>query len=69
MSAIRALPRAGTVVVRACAPALLRVKGIARRLETRLWTGPPGHLAGGAMDFAGALARYLLARALRRAIR
>src|SRR5271157_1449586 len=40
-----------------------------KRLETWLWTGPVGHLAGGALDFAGALARYLLARALRRTIR
>ena len=32
-------------------------------LETWLWTGPVGHFAGGALDFAGALARYLLARA------
>ena len=33
-----------------------------KRLETWLWTGPVGHFAGGALDFAGALARYLLAR-------
>src|SRR5271154_4711626 len=40
-----------------------------KRLETWLWTGPVGHLAGGAVDFAEALAGYLLARALRRTIR
>jgi len=34
-----------------------------RRLETWLWTGPVGHLLGGALDFAQALARYLRARA------
>jgi hypothetical protein len=38
-------------------------------LETWLWTGPVGHLLGGALDFTQALARYLLARARRRAIR
>jgi len=40
-----------------------------KRLETWLWTGPLGHFAGGALDFAGALARYLLARARGRTIR
>jgi hypothetical protein len=40
-----------------------------KRLETWLWTGPVGHFAGGALDFAGALARYLLARARGRTIR
>jgi hypothetical protein len=40
-----------------------------KRLETWLWTGPVGHFAGGALDFAHALARYLLARALGRTIR
>jgi hypothetical protein len=37
-----------------------------RSLETWLWTGPVGHLLGGAADFATALARYLKARLLRR---
>lgn len=37
-----------------------------RMLETWLWTGPIGHLAGGAADFATALARYALARLRRR---
>jgi len=41
----------------------------ARRLEARLWTGPLGHLLGGALDFGAALARYLLARLRGRAIR
>jgi len=40
-----------------------------RRAETWLWTGPPGHLAGGALDFLAALARYLLARAQGRSVR
>ncbi|HTA34438.1 MAG TPA: hypothetical protein VK721_13550 [Solirubrobacteraceae bacterium] len=40
-----------------------------RRAETWAWTGPVGHLAGGALDFLAALARYLLARARGRAIR
>jgi hypothetical protein len=40
-----------------------------KRLETWLWTGPVGHFAGGALDFAAALARYLLARARGRTIR
>lgn len=30
----------------------------ARRMETWLWTGPAGHLLGGALDFAQALGRY-----------
>jgi hypothetical protein len=34
----------------------------ARRLEAWLITGPVGHFVGGALDFAGALARYALAR-------
>ncbi len=34
-----------------------------KRAETWLWTGPVGHLVGGALDFLQALARYLLARA------
>jgi hypothetical protein len=38
----------------------------ARRIEARLWTGPAGHLVGGAADLAEALARYALARARRR---
>jgi hypothetical protein len=33
-----------------------------RRLLAWLITGPVGHFAGGALDFAGALARYFLAR-------
>jgi hypothetical protein len=37
-----------------------------RHWETWLWTGPLGHLLGGGLDFAQALARYLLARARRR---
>jgi uncharacterized membrane-anchored protein len=40
-----------------------------RRAETWAWTGPLGHLVGGAFDFLAALARYLLARAQGRAIR
>ncbi|HEY4452604.1 MAG TPA: hypothetical protein VGN13_13535 [Solirubrobacteraceae bacterium] len=35
----------------------------ARRAETWLWTGPLGHLLGGALDFAQALACYARARA------
>jgi hypothetical protein len=34
-----------------------------RRLRARLWTGPVGHLLGGALDLLGALTRYALARA------
>ncbi|MDQ6810916.1 MAG: hypothetical protein M3Z95_03330 [Actinomycetota bacterium] len=41
----------------------------ARRLETWLWTGPAGHLIGGALDFAQALARYALARVRARTVR
>lgn len=40
-----------------------------RRLEGRLRTGPAAHLLGGALDFAGALAHYLLARARGRTLR
>jgi hypothetical protein len=40
-----------------------------RALETWLWTGPLGHLAGGAADFATALARYGSARLLKRSMR
>lgn len=36
-----------------------------RRLESWLWTGPLGHLAGGAVDFLEALARYWIARVRR----
>lgn len=36
-----------------------------RRLESWLWTGPLGHLAGGTIDFLVALARYWIARARR----
>jgi hypothetical protein len=32
-------------------------------VETWLWTGPVGHLLGGALDLLGALARYAWARA------
>jgi hypothetical protein len=35
---------------------------IARRLQTWLLTGPVGHFAAGALDFATALTRYALAR-------
>jgi hypothetical protein len=34
-----------------------------RRIETWLWTGPLGHLVGGALDLGEALARHALARA------
>jgi hypothetical protein len=40
-----------------------------RQAETWAWTGPVGHLVGGALDFLVALARYLLGRAQGRAIR
>jgi hypothetical protein len=33
-----------------------------RALEIWLWSGPVGHLVGGALDFAQALARYLRSR-------
>jgi hypothetical protein len=33
-----------------------------RRAEARLRTGAGAHLLGGALDFIGALVRYLLAR-------
>ncbi|HTB71262.1 MAG TPA: hypothetical protein VK707_09800 [Solirubrobacteraceae bacterium] len=35
-------------------PALRR----SRRLESWLWTGPVGHLLGGALDLGEALVRY-----------
>ncbi|MHB8242380.1 MAG: hypothetical protein ACYDHN_10350 [Solirubrobacteraceae bacterium] len=38
-------------------------------LETWLWTGPIGHLIGGALDFLQALARYTRARARGRSVR
>jgi hypothetical protein len=41
----------------------------ARRLETWLWTGPLGHLIGGTLDFAEALARYARFRLTGRAPR
>jgi hypothetical protein len=41
----------------------------ARRAEARLWTGPAGHLMGGALDLLEAFARYLLARARGRTVR
>jgi hypothetical protein len=31
-----------------------------RRVEARLWTGRAGHLLGGSLDIAVALARYQL---------
>jgi hypothetical protein len=34
-----------------------------KRAETWLWTGPVGHLLGGAADLAAALLGYGLARA------
>jgi hypothetical protein len=40
-----------------------------RRLQAWLVTGPAAHFVGGALDFAGALARYLIARRARRARR
>ncbi|HEY2140535.1 MAG TPA: hypothetical protein VGG98_00570 [Solirubrobacteraceae bacterium] len=40
-----------------------------KRAETWLWTGPVGHLVGGALDFVQALMRYLLARARGKTIR
>jgi hypothetical protein len=33
-----------------------------RALEIWLWSGPVGHLVGGSLDFAQALARYLRSR-------
>jgi hypothetical protein len=57
MTAIRSHPRS------------LARPGRSRRLETWLWTGPLGHLLGGALDFARALARYQLARACGRTVR
>jgi len=41
---------------------MLALARTTRRLERWLWTGPIGHLAGGALDFAQALARYVRAR-------
>ena len=32
------------------------------RLAAWLWTGPPGHLYGGVLDWAELLSRYALAR-------
>jgi hypothetical protein len=32
------------------------------RLETWLWTGPVGHLLGGALDLIGALSRHTFRR-------
>jgi hypothetical protein len=40
-----------------------------QRAETWLWTGPVGHLLGGALDFLQALTRYALARARGRTVR
>src|SRR5205823_2564189 len=39
----------------------------ARRVETWLWTGPAGHLAGGALDLLSALVHHRLAHARSRA--
>jgi hypothetical protein len=41
----------------------------ARRVETWLWTGPAGHLVGGALDFLAAFARYAHARARGKTVR
>ena len=40
-----------------------------RRAEAWLWTGPVGHLVGGALDFAGGARPLPLARARRRSQR
>jgi hypothetical protein len=43
----------------------MRFRGVRqslRRAETRLLTGPAGHLLGGALDLLQALSRYALAR-------
>jgi hypothetical protein len=40
-----------------------RGRASARRFETWAWTGPLGHLVGGALDLGQALARHALARA------
>jgi hypothetical protein len=37
-----------------------------RTIEAWLWTGPVGHLLGGALDVLEALARYAIRRLLRR---
>jgi hypothetical protein len=37
-----------------------------RTIEAWLWTGPVGHLLGGALDVLEALARYAISRLLRR---
>jgi hypothetical protein len=39
------------------------------RAESRLWTGPAGHLAGGSLDLLETLARYWRASVRRRALR
>ncbi|HYM55108.1 MAG TPA: hypothetical protein VES97_07075 [Solirubrobacteraceae bacterium] len=46
-----------------------RASSRTRRAEAWLWTGPAGHLLGGALDFLVALGRYLLARARGRTVR
>jgi len=38
-------------------------------MRGRLWTGPAGHLLGGALDLLAALTRYALATARGRAMR
>jgi hypothetical protein len=38
-----------------------------QRLEARFWTGPLGHLLGGALDVVSALTRHLVVRAVRAA--
>jgi hypothetical protein len=40
-----------------------RARAAARRFEAWVWTGPLGHLVGGALDLGEALARYGLSRA------
>jgi hypothetical protein len=46
-----------------------RTRYRARKLEARLWTGPVGHLLGGALDVLEALSRYALARAREKRVR
>jgi hypothetical protein len=42
-----------------------RAQSALQRLEARFWTGPAGHLLGGALDVISALSRHLAARAVR----
>jgi hypothetical protein len=39
-----------------------RAAAARRRAEAWLWTGPVGHLVGGALDLLAALVRYRMAR-------